>query len=155
VVIRRAAPTKSLGPRHDEDIEFLRSEEVERHRLLHNKMINALRVICEKLGLSVEEGREKTNLFDALIRKYQGTDRHLLIEVKTSHAPAFCRLAAGQLLDYRRQLGGRVSTDVAVAFPGPPDQHARDFLGYVGIKVVWFSPDMSKIEGDVSLKGVT
>ena len=154
VVIRRAAPSKPLGPRHDEDIEWLRTESIEHHRLLHNKMTNVLRKLCHNAGLVVEEGRERSNLFDALIREYMGTERHLLIEVKTSHAPAFCHLAVGQLLDYRRQFDGRASTDLAVLFPRAPDQHAKDFLGFVGVKVLWFSSDKAKVEGDIVLKGV-
>ena len=151
---RPATPSKPLAPRQDEDIEFLRAEAIEGHRLLHNKMTNALLRVCKSADLVVEEGLEKSNLFDARVRRYIATERDLLIEVKTSHAPAFCRLAVGQLLDYRRQLDTRASTDVAVLFPGAPDQHAIDFLGFVGVKVLWFSPDMSSVEGDVILKEV-
>lgn len=45
-------------------------------------------------------------MYDALITGYSD-ERHLLVEVKTDSEQPTCRLAVGQLLDYRSQLPDR------------------------------------------------
>lgn len=120
-------------------------------RKRHNRMTRALRTICESRGLVVEEGSEQTCLFDALIRAYQGAERHLLVEVKTETSPPFCRMAVGQLLDYRRQLPDAPAIDLAVLLPEKPPNEAADFFGYVGVSILWLTRDMSNIEGTVKL----
>jgi hypothetical protein len=144
---------KPLGERHDEDVEFLRSADTVRMRRVHNSMTNALRTITKEAGLAIEEGSEQTCLFDALVREYAGTERHLLIEVKTDDAPPMCRMAVGQLFDYRRRLGDRAAVDLAVLFPAKPSKDALAFLGYVGAKALWFDETMSKVNGEVRLGG--
>jgi hypothetical protein len=72
---------------------------------------------------------------------FAGEGRDLLIEAKSSTDTAFCRMAVGQLLDYRRQLCGSATTDLAVLFSDPPGKHVRNFLGYIGIKALWFIGD--------------
>jgi len=67
--------------------------------------------------------------------------RDLLIEAKSSTDVAFCRMAVGQLLDYRRQLPGSAITDLAVLFSEVPGKHVLDFLGHVGVKALWFMGD--------------
>jgi len=99
----------------------------------------------------IEEGSEQTCLFDALVREYAGTERHLLIEVKTDDSAPMCRMAVGQLLDYRRHLGDRAAIDLAVLFPAKPGKDAIDFLGFVGVNVLWLDDDMSNVSGDVAL----
>jgi hypothetical protein len=142
---------KPLAERHDDDVEQLRSTDLVLMRKRHNRMTNALRTICERRGLVVQEGSEQTFLFDALVRAYGGTERHLLIEVKTETRPAFCRMAVGQLLDYRRHLPDAAAIDLAVLLPEKPPKEAVDFFGYVGVGILWFSGDMSEIEGTVRL----
>lgn len=144
----RRPPTKLLAGRHDEDLEYLRSADTISMRRRHNSMTNALRAFCVVRGLVVEEGFEQACLFDALVRDY-ASERHLLIEVKTEATPSMCRMAIGQLLDYRRQLHDRAAIDLAVLLPEMPSKEALNCFGYVGIKVAWFNDDMSRIEGQV------
>jgi hypothetical protein len=151
----KVAPSagKLLAERHDEDVEYLRMADSVKMRRVHNKMTNALRAVCRAARLVVEEGSPQTCLFDALIHQYQGTERHLLIEVKTDDSAPMCRMAVGQLHDYRRLLGDRAGVDLAVLFPEKPSQDARSFLHYVGVKVLWLSNEMSRVRGDVALGG--
>lgn len=144
---------KRLAERHDEDVEYLRRIDTVDMRRVHNKMTNALRAICEAAGVVTEEGSVQTCLFDALIREYQGTERHLLIEVKTDDSAPLYRMAVGQLHDYRRLLADRAGIDLAVLFPEKPSEDARSFLHYVGVKVLWLSNEMSRVRGDVALGG--
>jgi hypothetical protein len=58
-------------------------------------------------------------------------------------------MAVGQLLDYRRHLGDRAALDLAVLFPKKPSKDALNFLGYVGVKALWFDDGMTTIGGDV------
>jgi len=151
---RRAPPRgpgKPLGIRADGDVEVLRAAATTTMRRLHHKMTNALRDIGKGASLTIDEGDDKACLFDALIRDYQGTGRHLLVELKTDASMPTCRLAVGQLLDYRRLHRERAAMDLAVLFPEVPPQAARDFLGYVGVKTLWFDPPMRTIRGDVVL----
>ena len=147
------ATPKRLGERHDEDVEFLRTSDTVKMRRVHNSMTNALRSICKAAGLVVEEGGEQTCLFDALVRGYAQSERHLLVEVKTDDSPPMCRMAVGQLLDYRRRLGDRAAIDLAVLFPRKPSKDALDYLGYVGVKPCWFDAGMRTVNGDVFLGG--
>lgn len=140
---------KPLGQRRDEDVELLRTATTVKMRRIHNSMTNALRTIFAKARLVVEEGSDPSCLFDALVRAYAKTERHLLIEVKTDDSPPMCRMAVGQLLDYRRSLGDRAALDLAVLFPKKPSKDALNFLGYVGVKALWFDDGMTTIGGDV------
>ena len=65
-------------------------------------MTNALRAFCKSLGIVPEEGSEQTCLFDVLIREYAGTERHLLIEVKTEATPPMWRARKTDLLGSRK-----------------------------------------------------
>jgi len=85
-------------------------------------------------------------MFDALIREHDG-DRHLLVEVKTDSAQPTCRLAVGQLLDYRRQLSDRAQTDLGVLFPKKPSARAKALLEDVGVKSLWFTTGMKAVKG--------
>jgi hypothetical protein len=140
-------PPKQLGERHDEDVEFLRMADTVKMRRVHNSMTNALRRICEAAGREIEEGSQPTCLFDALVREYQGTERHLLIEVKTDHEPPMCRMAVGQLFDYRRLHVDRATIDLGVLFPARPSKEALAFLAYVGVKALWFDDGMRNVTG--------
>ncbi len=148
-------PPKPLAERRDEDVEYLRSTDTVAMRHLHNSMTNALRTLCAAKLLVVEQGSDSACLFDALVREYDGRERHLLVEVKSDGSPASCRLAVGQLLDYRRQLPDRAAIDLAVLLPEKPPKNVLAFLGFVGVKVGWFNKKMSAVEGDVRLRSGT
>jgi len=149
-----ANPPKELGERNDEDVEYLRSMDMVTMRRTHNTMTNAFRAICKQAGLIVQEGSERTCRFDALILEYRN-GRHLLVEVKTNDAMPMCRMAVGQLLDYRRRQSNRVAIDLAVLFPTRPSQESQEFLADadVGVKAIWFNEDFKKIEGSIELGG--
>ncbi len=147
---RRPPITTPLRERRDEDVEYLRSVDVVTMQRLHNTMTTALLAICTRAGLPVEQGSDPACLFDALVRGYR-EGRGLLIEVKTSDAMSMCRMAVGQLLDYRRHLYQRAAVDLAVLFPNKPSREARAFLADVGVKVVWFDKPRSRLEGAVRI----
>jgi hypothetical protein len=140
-----------LAPRGDADLLVLKAGATEIRQQLHNRMTNALGKLCVRRGLSVRQGNSATSLYDALVRQFDGSRHDLLIEVKTSTESAVCRMAVGQLFDYRRSLPNRDSTDLAVLFPEPPGRHARAFLADVGVKALWFTPTQLGILGDWSL----
>jgi hypothetical protein len=144
-------PLKPLAERRDEDVEYLRSADTVAMRHLHNRMTNALRALCTARSLVVEQGVDPACLFDALVREYDGRERHLLIEAKSDGGPASCRLAVGQLFDYRRQLPDRAAIDLAVLLPEKPAKTVLSFLGFVGVKALWFDKKLSAIDGDVRL----
>ena len=96
-------------------------------------------------------GAEQTCLFDAIVREYQGTDRHLLIEVKTDDSPPMCRMAIGQLFDYRRLRRDRAAIDLAVLFHAKPSKAAISLVAFVGVKALWFDDGMRNVVGDVVL----
>jgi hypothetical protein len=163
-VSRRRKPTngepdasggKPLVERRDDDVEFIREADVVKMRRRHNSMTNAVRMICARAGLVAKEGSADIGLFDVLVHAYRGTERHLLIEVKTDDSPAMVRLAVGQLLDYRRLLEERAATDLAALFPAEPSRDARDFLAHVGVKVVWFADDAMSVTGGDVILGAT
>lgn len=145
------AIARKLTDRRDEDVEYLRSVDTVNMRRLHNNMTNALRLVCKNEGLTIEEGSEPRCLFDAIIREYVGTERHLLIEVKTDSGPPMCRMAVGQLLDYRRKFDDRSAIDLAVLLPEKPSDDAMDFFEFVGVKVLWFDGPMKRLRGQVKL----
>lgn len=148
---RRASPTrsrrlKSLDERHDADVQFFRHADTVRMRRLHHTMTNALRRFCGSRRWVVEEGVSPEYMFDALIREYNG-NRHLLIEVKADSKQPTCRLAIGQLLDYRRQLKDRARIDLGVLFPNRPSARAAALLKDVGAQSLWFTPGMKAVKG--------
>lgn len=149
----RPEMARELGQRDDDDLEYLRGSDHGVQRRLHNRMTNALRVICKKLDLTVQEGTDPECMFDAKIDAYKENERSLLIEVKTDPSPPFVRLAVGQLFDYRRQLPDRAATDVAVLLPQRPPARVLEFLHDVGVSAIWFSADFRSISGDVPLRG--
>jgi hypothetical protein len=137
---------KNLGDRDDADVEYFRSSDRVTMRRVHNKMTNGLRRYCECRTLAVEEGSTQVCMFDALIRDFDG-NRNLLVEVKPDSEQATCRLAVGQLLDYRRQLPDRARTDLAVLFPQQPSAKAKAFLDDVAVRPLWFDEEMKVVKG--------
>lgn len=132
---------KQLTELDENEVEVLKKASRSSFIMRHNSMTNRLRSCCESSGKLVYRGSTKECCFDALVEDYDGEGRDLLIEAKSSTEAAFCRMAVGQLLDYRRQLRESATTDLAVLFSGPPGKHVRDFLGHIGIKVLWFVGD--------------
>lgn len=142
-----------LAERRDDDVEYLRGTDPVQMAHRHHTMTNALRTICARAKLRVEEGTNSSCLFDALIREYDDRKRHLLVEVKTDDSPPLCRLAVGQLHDYRRKLPGAAAIDLAVLLPSKPQKDMLDFLGYVGVRALWLDQSATHIEGDVPIGG--
>ncbi len=148
---RRVSPppsraTKALDEHDDADVEFFRRASRVKMRRLHHTMTNALRHFCKSRGLVVEEGSSHECMFDARVRAHDG-DRHLLVEVKTDSEQPTCRLAVGQLFDYRRQLSDRGRTDLGVLFPKKPSAEAKALLEDVGVKALWFTTGMKAVRG--------
>ncbi|MBK9259810.1 MAG: hypothetical protein IPM54_08220 [Polyangiaceae bacterium] len=138
--------TRTLDERDDADVEFFRQPGSVTMPRLHHTMTNALRSFCEAHGMAVEQGSKQECMFDALIHEYDG-DRHLLVEVKTDSEQPTCRLAVGQLFDYRRQIEDRARTDLAVLFPVKPGARAKAFFEDVGVRLLWFNKDMTAVTG--------
>jgi hypothetical protein len=132
---------RELPEKDENEVEVLKKASWSSYIKRHNSMTNRLRSCCESSGKVVYEGSAKERRFDALVENYNGEGRDLLIEAKSSGEAAFCRMAVGQLLDYRRQLHGSATTDLAVLFPDAPGERVRDFLGHIGIKSLWFIGD--------------
>jgi hypothetical protein len=132
---------RELPKKDENEVDVLKKASQSSYIMRHNSMTNRLRSCCESRGKSVYEGSAKECCFDALVENYDGEGRDLLIEAKSSTEPAFCRMAVGQLLDYRRQLSQSATTDLAVLFTDAPGEHVCDFLGHVGIKALWFVDD--------------
>lgn len=139
--INLPAKERQLPQKDENEVEVLRKASQYSYIKLHNSMTNRLRSCCESSGKVVHEGSEKSCRFDALVENYDNEGRDLLIEAKSSDDTAFCRMAVGQLLDYRLQLRGGATTDLAVLFSDSPGKHVRNFLGHIGIKALWFVGD--------------
>ena len=131
----------------DSDVKVLLRALTRVSRRMHNTMTTTLGRLCAKRGLDLLEGRSSACRFDALVQNYRGNERHLLIEVKTSDDPASCRLAVGQLLDYRRQLADGQAADLAVMFPKRPKPQTLAFLGFVGVYAIWIRN--GRVVGDI------
>lgn len=138
---KRSAKEKPLLEKNENEIEVLTKASLTSYIRIHNSMTNRLRSYCESSGRVVCDSSDRECCFDALVKNYDGEYRDLLIEAKSFTDTAFCRMAVGQLLDYRRQLRGSATTDLAVLFNGTPEQHVLDFLGHVGVKALWFMDD--------------
>jgi hypothetical protein len=141
----KAANARELAHRDQDDAKYWRTINSGMMKKDHNKMTNALRKICNKAGLSVEEGADQDCLYDAIIRNYLGTEKHLLIEVKTDTAAPMCRMAVGQLLDYRWRLVENETIDLAILLPTKPAADMFRYLDQVGVKVWWFRDRRNKV----------
>lgn len=131
------APMKS---RSDDDVVFFRSQKLARMRRVHRSMEKALLRILSAASLQGLEGAKGGFQFDVLVKNYTASNRDLLVELKSDCEVSTCRLAVGQLLDYRRDPRLRTAlTDLAVLFPAKPTGGVLDYLGSVGVKPMWFS----------------
>lgn len=138
--------SESLPIKNEEDIKVVSDALRTKHKQLHNRMTNRLLAVCQQKMLTVEEGRPPNCRFDALVRNHpKGHD--LLIEVKSTTEIADVRLAVGQLLDYRRQLPKKATTNIAVLLPNEPGEHVRAFLADVKARALWFKKDLKTIQG--------
>ena len=137
-----------LGIKDDQDLAFLSKARTVQMRRLHNSMTTALlRIVNARKD--VYAGNRQEAMFDALIRDYDGRERDLLIEFKSSTNIADVRLAVGQLLDYRRFVDRPDATDLAVLLPEEPNAHARELLQVCDILLLWFEDKvtLSRIRG--------
>jgi hypothetical protein len=116
-----------LGIKDDQDLVFLSKARTIQMRRLHNSMTTALLHIVGA-GKVVYAGNRQEAMFDALILNYEGHERDLLIEVKSSTNIADVRLAVGQLVDYRRFVNRPAATDLAILLPEEPNAHVRELL---------------------------
>jgi hypothetical protein len=113
-------------------------------------MTNALKRLLEG-RFRAKRGLRGPGQFDVLVERYDGGPRNLLIEVKALVDLNAARLAVGQLLDYRRHLAARESTDLAVMLPSEPSRAIREFLTDkdVQIKMLWFADtQFTRLVGD-------
>lgn len=110
------------------------------YRNRHNKMTNALKKFFEKNQLI--EGTEEYCRYDVLVKKYDGTNRDLLIEVKPDADKGSIRIAIGQLFDYRRFLPHRAGTDLAVLTMARPQKTFIDLLFDLQISALWFHDEL-------------
>lgn len=146
---RRPGPiSRPLREKDIREVRILLRVQSHSYRRLHNEMTNALKRLLDEAGLVYDEGRRQSCLYDARVTNYDRTGRDLLIEAKAAIDMPFCRMAVGQLLDYRRQLPTRARTDLGALFPRSPSKSAIAFMGGVGAKVLWFDPSLKKIGGD-------
>jgi len=130
-------PLVPLGWEDEEASKFAQKAKTVTVRKIHKKMTNALRKLFEDRYIA-KRGLHGSAQFDVLVERYQGHERDLLIEVKSLVDANGVRLAVGQLLDYRRSLHNRASTDLAVMLPSEPTKAIREFLTDVSIKMLWF-----------------
>jgi len=145
---KRKADARPLSAKNDFDVDQLIRTSNRKLARLHNTMTNSLRKMCCRVDYHVSEGE-----YDACIFNYNGRDRDLLIEAKSSISRSHLRLAVGQLYDYRRKLRRRFVTDLAVLLPKRPGSDSHDFLNDVNVKVFWFKDSaLSSLKGDVDLK---
>ena len=135
-----------LDIKDDQDLAFLSKARTVQMQRLHNAMTNGLLRIVGGRKL-VYAGNRQEAMFDALIQDYEGQERDLLIEVKSSTNIADVRLAVGQLLDYRRFVNRPDATDLAVLLPEEPNAHVRELLKAYDILLLWF-------EGKKTLSGI-
>ena len=132
----------------DQDLAFLSKARSVQMQRLHNAMTNGLLRILGARKV-VYAGNRQEAMFDALIQDYEGQERDLLIEVKSSTNIADVRLAVGQLLDYRRFVNRPDATDLAVLLPEEPNTHVRELLKAYDILLLWFEgkKTFSRIHG--------
>jgi hypothetical protein len=111
-----------------------------RHR--HNKMTKAFGRMFA--ALNPEQG-QVSNMYDVLLRGYDGARKDLLVEAKPDPDKGSLRIAIGQLYDYRRFLRNRAATDLAVLTIGKPDKSYIDLLvSDRGITALWFEDETCK-----------
>lgn len=142
--------SRALGEKDVGEVRVLRKVQSHSYKRLHNEMTNDLQPLLNRAGLHYNEGARRDCLYDVRIINYDDGGRDLLVEAKAAIDMPFCRMAVGQLLDYRRQLPSRARTDMAALFPSRPSRDARDFMRGVGVKVLWFDGTMKRIQGDLA-----
>jgi hypothetical protein len=142
------SPTRPLAEKDAREVQVLQRTLSTRYKRLHNRMTNKLDEIMKRFRLICEEGTNPACRFDARVVNYDGRGRDLLIEAKSWTQIELCRMAVGQLLDYRRRLLFPARTDLAALFPRSPSNDSCEYLRGVGVRVLWFNASMTKIRGD-------
>ena len=133
-----AIKAQELDLKDEADVETISHAGSARMRRIHNRMTNAMQAIVS-VRHRITEGTSPIARYDALIKNYANNGRDLLVEAKSSNDIAAIRLAIGQLIDYRRFIAKRYTTDLAVLVPSKPDQYAIELLAEAGVHYLWFS----------------
>ena len=140
---------RPLSLKDESEVEAVRKSLTVTNRHVHDKMTNALKEICGRCQLDVEENTSFDSRWDALVHEY-AAGRDLLIEAKSIADRACVRLAVGQLLDYRRSVPRQWATSLAVLLPQQPKSSSgiSEYLADVGVKLIWFSKGYRRICGE-------
>jgi len=129
--------SKSDLPLKDEkDIESIRMAGTVIQRRIHNKLTNLLRDSLSKFTLL--EGNSDACMFDVLVKRYDGNEKDLLIEVKSSIETAHIRMAVGQLFHYWYELNQGVEPHVAILLPEKPSEDNESFLKWMKVGILWY-----------------
>jgi hypothetical protein len=137
----RSSPRgKSLPILDEDERQAVQKSATVLYRNRHNKMTNALKKLLKKHQLI--EGIEEYCRYDVLIKKYDETNRDLLIEVKPDADKGSIRIAIGQLFDYRRFLPHRAGTDLAILTMTRPQKTFLDLLFDLQISALWFDDEL-------------
>lgn len=137
----RPKPTNgnSLPLKDEDDIVSLQGARELVQRRIHNTMTNRL---CALLSThTLLEGGNKSAMFDALVKNYNGNGDDLLIEVKSSTEDAHVRMAIGQLYAYSHHLKPTNDLHLAVLLPQEPAPHLKELLDWLDIGVMWLTSD--------------
>jgi hypothetical protein len=127
-------------PLKDEaDVEAIKRAGTITQRRIHNQLTNKLRGLLTKFTLL--EGKSDACMFDALVKKYDGDENDLLIEVKSSIESPHVRMAVGQLFDYWFTLKGDEEPHLAVVLPRRPSKEVEKFLKWMDVGLLWFEND--------------
>jgi hypothetical protein len=147
---RTPTDSKALPDKDEKDAKVILAVTTTKKKL-HNKMTNALAALCRDADISIVEGRRINCRYDAMIVDYTRKGTNVLIEAKTSDEMAVCRMAVGQLLDYRRTLEKQGKIKSIVLLPQKPSKEAKAFFEYAGVGVAWFGRNFSRIEGAIKI----
>lgn len=137
----RQKPTNgnALPLKDEDDIVSLQGARELVQRRLHNTMTNTLCALLS--GHTLLEGGNKSAMFDAMVKDYNGDGDDLLIEVKSSTEDAHIRMAIGQLYAYSHQLKPTNDLRLAVLLPHEPAQHLKELLDWLDIGAMWLTPE--------------
>lgn len=145
---------RDLRYRDENDLRGIIDQSSRRIRLKHNRMTNALLKLSEKDTGKLRESTHPLARWDVLVTEYK-RGRDLLVEVKSNVELGSCRLAIGQLLDYRRFVPRPQKTDIALLVPKKPSPHILEYCDELEVSVLWFNEKHTQIysqTGRFSLK---
>lgn len=131
-----ATSDSDLPLKDEKDIESIRKAGTTIQRRIHNKLTNMLRNSLARFTLL--EGKSDGCMFDVLVKRYDGHEIDLLIEVKSSIETANIRMAVGQLFHYWYELNQGNEPHVAVLLPERPSEGCESFLKWMDVGLLWF-----------------